>query len=1102
MMPPRRPMSLPPVSTRPDPITMADAESTDPFSTATLRSAVLSAWSASPDRFREDANAEESLSRGYTDRALVELASNAVDAARDRGVPARIRITLRGNEIRLANTGAPLTRAGVWALASLRASAKRDRAAAVGHFGVGFTAVLAISAAPRVISTSGGIEFSAERTADSVAALDLPGLTAELTARSGVLPTLRLCWPVDDVDPLPEGFTTEVRLPLRDGVAGAALVVDWRRAAIDHVFWALPELRAVEFHDRTIYRRSLPDHRVQLVELAGPAVRRTDPHHAEAAEPSAPDVRAAPLSADQVSAAHVWADQVPAAHLETDHVECTSEFVVVSAAGELPESLLAGRPVEERNRSGWRISWVLPAAPAPGPQPLCAPTPTDELLTFPARLVGTFGVDDTRRHLIGDAVDDFLLERAVTGYLDLMMAVGADRRWSLVPPSGFPAGGIDARLRAAVVRELRQTPVLQTALGELVNPRSAVTIRGVDGRTTRLLAEAMPGLLAPPTSAAESEALRAVGVAEVLISEAVDALASISRPPGFWHQVYEGLASFDSESLAGIPVPLADGRQVLGARGSLLPDTGTAPLAARAGAVLPGLRMVHPMAAHPLLRRLGAEPADADRLLASIELRDQISRCARDLQDGRIAPSKLDEAALAMPTAVGQPSDPGPDQPVAGQVAGEPAEAGPAATALLVLDLIAAGGRGDPAVLGELVLSDSTGEPWPSGGLMLPDSALRSLMSEQDLPTVHPLWIDRWGAEVLTAAGVRNGLLVIAVTDPRADVSLPDIDDWLAVLPGGSHLELEHRFAVADLDLITDWPAFLALLAADPQGRTALLDEPSYTAWWLRRHVRIDGVRPAGYHLPEAVELAGLFDPLPIALDNQVAAAIGVLPDLGSAIQRDPQTALSHFCDPGRRIHPSLVPGITAQLVTALTERTDLELPSTVRTLSGAATDAGEVVVPDGPWWGWVLGPDRLAAPGPDPSATAEVWQLDLADEHWEVSVGHSTSSSERAAPQQLRDWIDAVRGLLRIESGSPPLVQRADLSVRLDGGVPHPVGWWPGADGSMLVDGRPESVADALAWLAGRYADRDLARAAVRGDAGRAITEAAFAGAGERNRR
>jgi len=40
-------------------------------------------------------------------------------------------------ELRAANTGAPLTEAGVAALASLRASAKRG-AGTIGQFGVGF----------------------------------------------------------------------------------------------------------------------------------------------------------------------------------------------------------------------------------------------------------------------------------------------------------------------------------------------------------------------------------------------------------------------------------------------------------------------------------------------------------------------------------------------------------------------------------------------------------------------------------------------------------------------------------------------------------------------------------------------------------------------------------------------------------------------------------------------------------------------------------------------------------------------------------------------------------------------------------------------------
>jgi len=79
---------------------------------------VLDAWAASPARFREDANAEEALAVvGYVGRVLIELASNAADAARELGVPARIRVRLDRDELRFANTGRPLTADGVAALA-------------------------------------------------------------------------------------------------------------------------------------------------------------------------------------------------------------------------------------------------------------------------------------------------------------------------------------------------------------------------------------------------------------------------------------------------------------------------------------------------------------------------------------------------------------------------------------------------------------------------------------------------------------------------------------------------------------------------------------------------------------------------------------------------------------------------------------------------------------------------------------------------------------------------------------------------------------------------------------------------------------------------
>ena len=80
------------------------AAQSDPFGTAELRRDVLDAWTASPARFREDANAEEALAvGGYAGRVLVELASNAVDAGREAGVP-----RASGSDCKMANSRSPI----------------------------------------------------------------------------------------------------------------------------------------------------------------------------------------------------------------------------------------------------------------------------------------------------------------------------------------------------------------------------------------------------------------------------------------------------------------------------------------------------------------------------------------------------------------------------------------------------------------------------------------------------------------------------------------------------------------------------------------------------------------------------------------------------------------------------------------------------------------------------------------------------------------------------------------------------------------------------------------------------------------------------------
>jgi hypothetical protein len=121
----------------------------------------------------------------------VELAQNAVDAAAAAGVPARLLLVVTDEALYAANTGAPLTAAGVEALSHLRASTKS--AGAVGRFGVGFKAVLAVTDEPAVLSRGGGVRWSLAESAAIVRAV--PSLAAELDRRGGAVPVMRLPLP-------------------------------------------------------------------------------------------------------------------------------------------------------------------------------------------------------------------------------------------------------------------------------------------------------------------------------------------------------------------------------------------------------------------------------------------------------------------------------------------------------------------------------------------------------------------------------------------------------------------------------------------------------------------------------------------------------------------------------------------------------------------------------------------------------------------------------------------------------------------------------------------------------------------------------------------
>ncbi|MDT7614657.1 MAG: hypothetical protein QOF00_2104 [Pseudonocardiales bacterium] len=583
----------------------------DPFGTAALRTAVLDSWAASPTRFREDANAEEDLRLGgYADAWFVELAQNAADAADGGG---RLRVSVVDGELRVANTGAALTAAGVEALASLRASAKRDDAGSVGRFGVGFAAVLAVSDEPRVVSTTGAVAFSASRTAEAVAAM--PGPAAEL-ARRDEPPVLRLVWPTAEEPPA--GFATEVRLPLRPGRAADALLAHARDTAPD-LLLALPGLAEIG--------------------VAGTVVRR---------------------------------EEGPGATVTVGD----RRWQVARATGRLDDDA-RDAAAEQRDRRDWSVTWALPLDGSLSDDEVAhAPTATGEKLHLPARLIATLPLEPDRRRVRKGPATERVLDGAAAAYLDLVRATTPASRHDLVPEPGFPRSELDARLRELIIDALRGAAWLPAAGGGELAPGRAewLDLPGVDARLPQLLAEAgFDRLLAPPVS---PTALAELGAHRVGAGELVSRLFGVERPPSWWRAVYAELEPLAEtvpgllDDLRALPVPLAGGRTASGPATVLLPDS-AARTRRLAELGLPGLHIADPDAVHPLLRRLGATDADASALLEHPALAEAVDRSLDDADAGLdmeplaaavlalveevgSAPAAL--AALALPDDEGRPS--------------------------------------------------------------------------------------------------------------------------------------------------------------------------------------------------------------------------------------------------------------------------------------------------------------------------------------------------------------------------------------------------------------------------------------------------------------
>lgn len=1040
------------------------AEGADPFGTARLRRGVLDAWATSPARFREDANAEEDLVLGgYRDRLVVELAQNAADAAARAGVPGRLRLTLRDGVLVAANTGAPLDAVGVESLSTLRASAKRETGdGSVGRFGVGFAAVLAVTDEPAVVGRHGGVRWSLAEARDLAAdaarhggasgslaggpdaadgadphspgpAADphSPGLGDEIRRRDGHVPLLRLPLPAEGSAPDP--YDTAVILPLRDPAA-ADLAERLLHAVDDALLLALPGLEevVVEVADdlRTLSRRS--EDSLTVVE---------------------------------------------------DSREGVTRWRTAAAHGPLTPDLLADRPVEERLRPHWSVTWAVPVdadgSPArPRTSPVVhAPTPSEEPLGVPALLIASFPLDTARRHAAPGPLTDFLTERAADAYAGLL----ADWRpvgtglIDLVPgPLG--QGELDGALRQAILDRLPRTSFLPPAvpsegghaeddLPESLRPRDAEVVEGAGAETVRVLAEVLPTLL--PAGLERRAELRTLGVARVRLTDAVDRLAGLEKDPGWWWRLYDSLAGVDPDRLSGLPVPLADRRTVIGPRQVLLPSPEAASLDPEVLTRL-GLKVAHPDAAHPLLEKLGALPATARSVLTTPQVRAAVAASLADEGGMNWEEDSLDADELA-DTVLGLVRDAGLEP-------------------------------GDEPWLGALALPDEDGELSPAGELVFPGGPFAQVMREDELASVDGELAGKWGRETLAACGVLVTFALVRATDvvldpdelePRdSDFAEPDDPGLLDAVDVWSEDVLD-RFpdapvppvateivAVRDLDLVDDdrWPQALALLSRPPlrdalvQPVRILLHDGThevvrpYTAWWLRGQPVLGGRRPAGLRAAGGDPLLrGLYDEADAGgfEDEQVLRALGVRTSVAALLDEPGGAAelLDRLADPGRPVTAAQLHALYGALAELDPEQ--VTLPDEVRAvLDGRVevVDAADAVVVDSPdLLPFTTGVPLLPVRPARAAELAELFQVRRLSES--VTGRVDSEGAEHDVPESVRVLL-GTRTPASYVAHDELVVDGVEIDWRLtDDGVPH----------AATLEG----VAASLAWATGQWPRR-----------------------------
>jgi hypothetical protein len=222
----------------------------------------------------ERGRAQELVRQQYTGRYPFELLQNANDAARDAGIRGRAHFLLTEGALIVADNGSGFGEPQVEAICSLGRSSKGP-GGSVGHKGLGFKSVGEITDHPQIVSALTSFQFNGECARASVGEYLGPLPAGQK------LPVYAFPFPVEDTDLGPDaaaveklraaGFTTVIRLPLRDNAERATVEEDLLHNLQSRLLLFLPHVDYLELTGTSgdfsseIFRE--PDHGAEHVLL-------------------------------------------------------------------------------------------------------------------------------------------------------------------------------------------------------------------------------------------------------------------------------------------------------------------------------------------------------------------------------------------------------------------------------------------------------------------------------------------------------------------------------------------------------------------------------------------------------------------------------------------------------------------------------------------------------------------------------------------------------------------------------------------------------------------------------------------------------------------